>query len=341
MGEILVSTIIPTYNRAELVVRAVNSALENSVPGDEVIVVDDGSTDNTEEALARFRERIRYLRILNSGAGAARNHAVRLARNPLVALLDSDDEWLPGKLEMQRRFMAARPDVLYCFTDFMSHLSDGTTVRRAMNEWIKRKFQSWDDLLSPGILYSTLAPLPEEFEDFKVYIGDFSPLGIRAGHINTDTVVVRRQQAGEALHFTEGVSLYEEQECYGRLARAGLVAYLDAETVRHYSGGAHRLTKVDALPEATARIEAAERVWGSCAEYMAAHGDEYKRVVDQYRIKKAASLISLGRVAEARAEHRLIGHVPPVHRLLAHLPGPAARSLLGIRRFLRAMLGGG
>ena len=114
-----VSIVIPTYNRAHLVSRAVNSALQQCAPGDEVIVVDDGSTDSTGIVLAEFGERIRYIRKENGGAGAARNRGIREARNPLVAFLDSDDEWMPGKIELQRQFMQARPDVLFCFSDFV------------------------------------------------------------------------------------------------------------------------------------------------------------------------------------------------------------------------------
>src|SRR4051794_14485488 len=96
-----VSVVIPTYNRAHLVPRAVASALANVIAGDEVIVVDDGSTDGTETALAPYRERIRLVNGRHAGAGGARNLGVREARGDLVAFLDSDDEWMPGKLALQ------------------------------------------------------------------------------------------------------------------------------------------------------------------------------------------------------------------------------------------------
>src|SRR5271169_6309691 len=103
-----VSVVIPTYNRAHLVCRAVDSALAQCLDGDEVIVVDDGSTDNTEAALAPYGSRIVHLRVPNGGAGKARNIGVKAASNPLIAFLDSDDEWMKGKLEIQRTLMQAR-----------------------------------------------------------------------------------------------------------------------------------------------------------------------------------------------------------------------------------------
>src|SRR5438045_2859412 len=113
-----ISVIIPTYNRASLVPRAVASALANVGPGDEVIVVDDGSADGTREALAPYLDRIRLLEGRHAGAGAARNFGIAAARGDIVAFLDSDDEWRPHKLTMQRALFEARPDVLFCFTDF-------------------------------------------------------------------------------------------------------------------------------------------------------------------------------------------------------------------------------
>ncbi|HKQ75658.1 MAG TPA: glycosyltransferase family 2 protein, partial [Blastocatellia bacterium] len=91
MNELPVSVVIPTYNRAKHIVRSLRSVLAAIAPGDEVIVVDDGSTDNTREALEPYRDRIRYVMGPHRGAGAARNCGIAEARHPLVAFNDSDD----------------------------------------------------------------------------------------------------------------------------------------------------------------------------------------------------------------------------------------------------------
>lgn len=96
-----VSVIIPSYNRANQVVAAVRSVLDQSCPPFEVIVIDDGSTDSTWDALLPFRERIRYIKTPNSGASAARNVGVREARGEWIAFLDSDDTWDTTKLWRQ------------------------------------------------------------------------------------------------------------------------------------------------------------------------------------------------------------------------------------------------
>jgi glycosyltransferase involved in cell wall biosynthesis len=104
-----VSAVIATYNQARFLPAALDSVLGQTLTDLEVIVVDDGSTDETPQVLARYRSdpRIRVERIVNSGPAAARNHGWRRARAPLVAFLDSDDVWLPEKLERQRERFAA------------------------------------------------------------------------------------------------------------------------------------------------------------------------------------------------------------------------------------------
>lgn len=116
-SEPLVSVILPTYNRAHTIVRAVESVLAQSYAKLELIVVDDGSTDNTVELLGTIDDdRLRVVRTSNGGACAARNKGVEYAAGELVAFQDSDDEWLPHKLQMQVEALRAHPgaSVVFC-----------------------------------------------------------------------------------------------------------------------------------------------------------------------------------------------------------------------------------
>ncbi len=106
-----VTAAITTYNRAGYVIEAVESALEQGSVDAEVIVVDDGSTDETSRVLEPYLDRIDYIRQANAGRAAARNVAIYRARGTYIAFLDSDDIWLPDKLERQVRFMDAHPGV--------------------------------------------------------------------------------------------------------------------------------------------------------------------------------------------------------------------------------------
>lgn len=97
--DIQISVVIPTYNRAHLIGPAVESVLRQMKQPAEIIVVDDGSTDDTREQVASFGDLVRYIYQANSGASAARNHGVREARSEWIAFLDSDDLWLETHLE--------------------------------------------------------------------------------------------------------------------------------------------------------------------------------------------------------------------------------------------------
>lgn len=121
-----ISAIIPVWNRAHEIGRAIDSALAQTLRPLEVIVVDDGSTDETPEILARYGDRIRVVRQSNHGVAAARNAAIEIARGELLAFLDSDDVWLPRKLELQVARIDADPELglVHCGVDF-----DGAGIR--------------------------------------------------------------------------------------------------------------------------------------------------------------------------------------------------------------------
>jgi GT2 family glycosyltransferase len=113
----ITSVIIPTYNRWPLVAEAVDSVLAQSFQDIEIIVVDDGSTDGTTNRLAKFDGRLRLFTTTRRGVAAARNFGVSQAQGCYVAFLDSDDLWLPGKVETQIAFLDRHPEIQICQTD--------------------------------------------------------------------------------------------------------------------------------------------------------------------------------------------------------------------------------
>lgn len=112
-----VSVIVPAYNSTATVGRAVDSVLGQTFGDLELIVVDDGSTDSTSEAvLSRHDERLRCVKTSNGGVSRARNRGLELASGDLIAFLDADDAWLPAKLERQLELMAKKANIGLCFT---------------------------------------------------------------------------------------------------------------------------------------------------------------------------------------------------------------------------------
>jgi glycosyltransferase involved in cell wall biosynthesis len=116
MSRCRISVIITSYNMGAYLPETLESALAQSHCDREIIVIDDGSTDDTADRIEPYKERIRYVRQDNAGIAAARNHAVRIARGDYVALLDADDLWVPEKLETQSSVCAAFPEcgLIFC-----------------------------------------------------------------------------------------------------------------------------------------------------------------------------------------------------------------------------------
>ena len=112
-----VSVIIPSYNRAGFLEEAIESVLSQDYENFELIVVDDGSTDETRNIVKEYAERITYLYQDNSGVSCARNMGIKRSSGEYIAFLDSDDKWLPNKLSCQIEFFAANTHALICHTE--------------------------------------------------------------------------------------------------------------------------------------------------------------------------------------------------------------------------------
>jgi len=117
MNNPLVSVIIPTFNRGWVLKEAVDSVLAQDFSNFELIVVDDGSVDNSSEILASYGKKIKVVRQENRGVSSARNKGVVSSLGEFIAFLDSDDLWLPGKLSAQLAFFKNNPDALICQTE--------------------------------------------------------------------------------------------------------------------------------------------------------------------------------------------------------------------------------
>lgn len=126
MPDALVSGIVPVFNGAREVTRALDSILAQAHRPLEVIVVDDGSTDETGAVIAAYGEHVRYIRQENAGPAAARNRGIRAARGELVAFLDQDDRWHPHKLAHQLAAFAANPSLDACVGHVESVWDDDT-----------------------------------------------------------------------------------------------------------------------------------------------------------------------------------------------------------------------
>jgi glycosyltransferase involved in cell wall biosynthesis len=202
-----VSVILPTYNRAALLGRAIRSVLGQSYTDFELLVIDDGSTDETSNVVADFRDRrIRYISLAhNTGAGAARNVGIRMARGKFLAFQDSDDEWLPSKLVKQMSaFERGSVRLGMVYSDMQKILGDGTATYFAAPSVPSNR------LINPTIRFYQVCNL-----------------GIQSA-------VIKREYLDAAGHFNESLPAFEDLEMFIRLSRQCEFYRLREPLVRYY-----------------------------------------------------------------------------------------------------------
>ena len=209
-----VSVVIPTFNRATFVVDAARSALAQTHAPLEIIVVDDGSTDDTLERLEQLEGRVTVLTQRNQGVAAARNAGTRIARGALVAFLDSDDLWLPHKLERQvERYLVAptRIGLVHC---------------------------------GLALVDGDLRPLEEQLEGLEGRAADRMLLGQGAAlHASGSTMVLSAAALERVGGFDERLPPSEDWDMTFRVASELDLAFVAEPLVRYrqHGGNAHRV----------------------------------------------------------------------------------------------------
>ncbi|HET6432965.1 glycosyltransferase family 2 protein [Dyella sp.] len=246
----LVSVIVPTFNRAYCLPRTLDSALAQTHGELEVLVVDDGSTDDTRQLIAtRYADdpRVRYLYQENRGVAAARNLGLAQARGDFVALLDSDDIWQPWKLELQLRCLQQFPELGMVWTDMEAIDPSGKVFSAA---YIRTMYSAYA-LFAKGQLFTQTAPLREVAPDLLGVVGDaqlrmgmiFSQM-IMGSLVHTSTVLLRRQRLEQVKAFDETLRFSgEDYDFHLRTCRYGPVGFIDLPAIQYQRGMPDRLTR--------------------------------------------------------------------------------------------------
>jgi len=221
-----VSVVIPTYDRAEWVVRALQSVYEQTCPAGEVLVIDDGSTDGSAETIGERFPQARVIRQDNLGVSAARNAGIRAARGEWIALLDSDDEWAPTKLERQLEALS-RGSFRVCHCDEI-------WIRRGRRVNPRQRHAK-----SGGWIYRQCLPLCA---------------------MSPSATVIHRSVFVELGLFDETLPVCEDYDLWLRIASRFAVLFVDERLVTKHGGHADQLSSsrwgMDRF-----RVRALERAW--------------------------------------------------------------------------------
>lgn len=221
----IVSIVLPTYNRCRFVCRAVDSVLDQSHRAYELIVVDDGSTDATADRLARYSDRVTVIKQANRGVSAARNAGIQAATGEFIALLDSDDVWLPKKLEHQIAFFRANPDAVICQTEEI-WIRNGVRV----NPGKRHKKQS-------GMIFEKTLPLCL---------------------VSPSAVMIRKSLFDEVGVFDESLPACEDYDLWLRICWKYPVHLIGTPLIIKHGGHADQLSRMPELDRY--RIHALEKI---------------------------------------------------------------------------------
>jgi glycosyltransferase involved in cell wall biosynthesis len=226
----LISVIIPTYDRAHCLLRAVNSVLSQKEANFELLVVDDGSTDGTRELLAPLAAagRLKLLTQANLGVAAARNLGLAAAKGQWIAFLDSDDEWLPGKLAAQAQDLARRPWFL---------------ASQCQEIWLRG-----GQRVNPG-------------QKHRKKEGDIFLDSVKLCLISPSAVIMRADLFAEIGVFDESLLACEDYDLWLRLTARHEVGLLDEPLVVRHGGAADQLSAQQGLD--FYRLRALKKILGA------------------------------------------------------------------------------
>jgi GT2 family glycosyltransferase len=245
----LVSIVIPTYNRAYIIGQAIESVLAQTYDNVEVVVVDDGSTDDTAAVVGRYGPKVRYIRQANAGVSAARNRGLREARGEFLALLDSDDAWLPWKAEAQVAVLRAFPDVGMVWTDMVA--VDAQAVVRSPR-YLRTFYAAHRKVKIEEVCHTTQRlgdiwrAAPGAIGDRSVHIGEIFSHMVLGNLVHTSTAMLTRARLCATGLFDEGLlHSGEDYDFHLRTTMHGPVALLDEPSILYRVGAEDQLTSPD------------------------------------------------------------------------------------------------
>jgi glycosyltransferase involved in cell wall biosynthesis len=228
-SEPLVSVVIPTYNRAVLIPGVVQSVLKQSYKNIEIIVVDDGSTDDTKTIIDQFKHKIQYIYTENSGPAHARNTGMTAAKGKYIAFLDSDDLYLPHKLELQVSFMESHPEVGMVCTEMSGFNDTGVFEEyhlRSYHHIYNNLNWSYEDIYSAHGKFTC----PALKEAVPYYTGSIFRYALLGSLVMSNTIMFPKQILKIVGYQNENYRNAEDLEFVVRICKHCITGFIDYPT---------------------------------------------------------------------------------------------------------------
>ena len=246
----LVSVIIPTYNRAHLVCEAISSVLHQTYQNFEIIVVDDGSTDNTREKLEPYQDRIKYVYIENGGPAHARNVGMKMAMGKYISFLDSDDLYYPYKTEIQANFLDRNHDISLVCTEFSAfnnyEFKEEFHLKKFHKSTYKNKEMVYEKIFSESTSLSEAGFSFTKWPNRKIYIGNIFDKYLQNLIVCATSIMFRNNILKHVGLQEKQYGLFHDYEFILRICKLSKVAFIDVPTYQYrYHEGQISTTKKD------------------------------------------------------------------------------------------------
>jgi glycosyltransferase involved in cell wall biosynthesis len=248
-SEPMVSVVIPTHNRAHMVGEAIDSVLRQTLTGVEIIVVDDGSTDDTDACIRAYGDRVRYVKTHHGGVAHARNVGMRSARGRYLTFLDSDDLLYPYALELQAQLLDRHPAVALVCAEMSGFDNHGWSERYHLKTYHRSAYR--DPALTYDKIFDRSMPLAAAVEPPAALLGDDPDAAGRRAYFGNvfdtyllhlvlcqNTVMFRRSVVSEVGERNVAVRHWQEVDYLLRITRRHKVCFVDVPTyqLRHHEG---------------------------------------------------------------------------------------------------------
>lgn len=234
----LVSIVIPTFNCQKFLCEAIDSALNQSYSNIEILVIDDGSTDNTSEVIKKFGRKIRYIKKDHGGLASARNEGMSLARGEFIAWLDSDDICHPYRIITQLKYLLNNPLIGLVSSSFSAFNSKGEISPSYINEYYStlKHYSGFDSIYSKSELITcNVSDTNTGIEKIKILVfsGEIYDKLIWGNFIHPPTIMIRREAYLKAGFLDEGIPTSEDWEYFLSIANNSPVAFIDFPLLKY------------------------------------------------------------------------------------------------------------
>ncbi len=231
-----VSIVIPTYNRQQYICHAIESAFSQTLTDIEVIVVDDGSTDNTEEVIKPYRNKINYIKTENGGPAHARNVGMKMASGDYISWLDSDDLYYPYKSELQASFLDKFHEIGMVYTEFSGFDDNGYFDEYHLKNYHSSAYKSgcvtYDDIFSEKILIKNVDLKLENLNGETIYMGNIFDSYFQNIVVFTNSIMFRRSILDIVGFQNSEFGLFHDLEFVLRICKLYKVAFIDVPTYK-------------------------------------------------------------------------------------------------------------